>query len=70
VLTKAVPAGRNDGVSEGDDVGDDVGDKLAVVEVVVFLPSLATEVVVKVVEVVGADVGGFDVVVVVVVVVF
>jgi hypothetical protein len=62
-LTKAFPVGRNDGVS----VGDDVGVKLAVVVAVLFFPSLATEVVVKVVEVVGAPAGGFDVVVVVVV---
>lgn len=43
----------------GDDVGDVVGVKLAVVVVVISFPSLATEVVVEVVEV---DVDGFDVV--------
>ena len=59
VWRKADAVGRDDGFGGGDDVGDVVGVKLAVVVVVISFPSLATEVVVEVVEV---DVDGFDVV--------
>ena len=60
-VKKAAAVGRDDGFG----VGDDVGAKLTVVVLVIFFPSLTTEVVVEVVEVDVSVVVGFVVVVVV-----